>query len=394
MIMSEPDQSMFIPDSPFSLFESLVKPAICKVLEGTDGSYRCERDLHHHLTVCLEQVQPLRLGTRARILRTEDPAVARYGTGRRGNIDFLLANGDLTGSRREIALEVNWNYSSSDKICRDFCKLLDPGNRYREAVYFAFGIGYGFFEAVQVGLQLAYELLQKHYPQFALPSGFQVVVAECKRGFEKRVIVRSALVSSPCTPANLEWNQQSERLETAIRVVATMEETMSTNNSNEPQLPQLEVTRFPSVATRNGISYQTAPLYDYSKDNRSKAESVFSTFIGRFPQARATRHKGSYSIFANSVKGTAAKIIIYEADKGKVNGAWDAREGVYILVRTNDPLGGKVNSALDSHGLKLAMPVAGTIAVAPAHGERFAFELVEDAMDERVQSILGACSEA
>jgi hypothetical protein len=379
--MPESDQHLLATDPPCSLFESLVKPAIWNVLHSTDGSYRCERDLHHHLTVCLEQILPLRLGTRDRILRMEDPAIARYGTGRRGNIDFLIAQRDRTGSRQEIALEVNWNYGSSAKIYKDFCKLVDPSNRYNEAVYFAFGIGDDFLRAVKSGLERAFELLLEHYPHFALPSGLQIIVAEYKPR-SKKTIVYSARASSPCAPAQMEWHEQSERLEIAIHMSA-MEAIMRTDTYNLPLQP--------AAGTRGGASYQTAPLSEYSEHNRSMAENLFSTFRNKFPQAKGERYKGSYSIFANSVKGTAAKIVIYETGKGKVNGDWDVSQGVYILVRRSDSVGERASCSLGARKLKLG---DGTIAIAPAHRERFAFERVEDVNDERILSILGACSEA
>lgn len=384
--MSELNQNPFPSDPPHSLLDRLLKPAIWNVLRGTDGSYRCERDLHHHLTVCLEQIQPLRLGTRGRILRMEDPAVARYGTGRRGNVDFLIVQGGRTGSRREIALEVNWNYSSSGKIYKDICKLVDPSNRYSEALYFAFGTGDGFLEAVQAGLERAFGLLLKHYPQFALPSGFQIIVAEYKPGADKTVVYL-AVVNSPCAPAQLEWHEQSKPLE-----ISTMEETMEIINDNELRF-QSETHPLGTVP-RRGPSYQTAPLCDYSKHSRALAETLFSAFISRFPEARVDRYKGSYSVFLHSVPGTAAKIIIYEAGKGKVNGSWEVCEGVYILWRTNDAIGERVLSSLHTHGLKQEATTNETIAIAPAHRERFAFERVDDVTNERFQSILAACSEA
>jgi hypothetical protein len=41
-----------IPQGRRSIFEELVKPAIMKLVSETDGSYRCERDLHHHGPWC------------------------------------------------------------------------------------------------------------------------------------------------------------------------------------------------------------------------------------------------------------------------------------------------------------------------------------------------------
>lgn len=94
------------PEGP--LYERLVKPAILSLLDSSDCSYRCERDLHHHLTVCLDRVQPLNLGSRQTRMHAEEPAVACYGSGRHGNIDFFLAEDCYQNhSHSGIAVELN-----------------------------------------------------------------------------------------------------------------------------------------------------------------------------------------------------------------------------------------------------------------------------------------------
>ena len=94
------------------LFETLVKLAILTVLNDGQGFYRCERDLHHHFTVCLDRIQPLHLGSREPVLHTERPAIACYGSGRHGNIDFFVADeSHCAGSQSGVAVEVNWNYN-------------------------------------------------------------------------------------------------------------------------------------------------------------------------------------------------------------------------------------------------------------------------------------------
>ena len=45
---------------PESIVGQLVRPAILKLLGEPDGLYRYERDLHHHFTVCLNNVKALR----------------------------------------------------------------------------------------------------------------------------------------------------------------------------------------------------------------------------------------------------------------------------------------------------------------------------------------------
>lgn len=140
-----------------SLFETLVKPAILTVLNDGQGLYRCERDLHHHLTVCLDRIQPLHLGSRERVLQTEKPAIARYGSGRHGNIDFFVGDeSHCAGSQTGVAVEVNWNYNDPFKAHRDLCKLIDPKNAYAEPVYFAYGTCQDLLKAVQQGLERAF----------------------------------------------------------------------------------------------------------------------------------------------------------------------------------------------------------------------------------------------
>jgi hypothetical protein len=76
--------------------------------------------------------------------------------------------------------------------------------------------------------------------------------------------------------------------------------------------------------------------------------------------ARAKAHRANFSVIAASSDATAAKIVIYEAGKGKINGH-DPQlgDGVYVLVRV--------------HGT-----TARTIGVAPRHHERFAYFRLHD----------------
>jgi hypothetical protein len=125
---------------PESIVEQLIRPAILKLLGESDGSYRCERDLHHHFTVCLNGVRALQLGTRQRHVYLEHPGKACYGSGRDGNLDYFfpVRNATLDSLQRQsgAAMELNSNYDSSQKITRDVQKLIDPQNGYSESVYF------------------------------------------------------------------------------------------------------------------------------------------------------------------------------------------------------------------------------------------------------------------
>ena len=123
-------------------------------------------------------------------------------------------------------------------------------------------------------------------------------------------------------------------------------------------------------------SYQTAPLAAYSPELRNRAGVLFRLVSERTGSARAREHRGSFSILAGSSEATAAKIVIFEAGKGKINGP-DPRlaNGIYILIRL--PAGA----------------VGKTIAVAPMHHERFAyFRLLETQDLAEMADFLAACA--
>ena len=83
-------------------------------------------------------------------------------------------------------------------------------------------------------------------------------------------------------------------------------------------------------------SYQTVPLVEYSPALRGRATALFQLVTERVGAARAKEHKGSFSVLAASSEATAAKIMIYESAKGKINGH-DLRlaDGVYVLIRVH-----------------------------------------------------------
>ena len=68
-------------------------------------------------------------------------------------------------------------------------------------------------------------------------------------------------------------------------------------------------------------SYPTVPLASYSKVLQQTATDLFQRVAQRVGAARATNPPdGSLSIRGGSSKMTAAKIIIYELGRGKING--------------------------------------------------------------------------
>jgi hypothetical protein len=91
----------------------------------------------------------------------------------------------------------------------------------------------------------------------------------------------------------------------------------------------------------------------YRNQLPNRAASLFDLVSDRVGQARAKAYKGSFSLIAVSSDATAAKIVIYEDGKGKVNGIDPFLvDGVYVLIRVQNA---------DAHR---------TIGVAPKHDER------------------------
>ena len=122
-------------------------------------------------------------------------------------------------------------------------------------------------------------------------------------------------------------------------------------------------------------SYQTAPLVDYSPALRERATELFRRVEQRVG-SRAKRHKGSFSVIATSSDATAAKIMIYESGKGKMNGPDpELLDGVYVMIRLPGSATGR------------------TIGVAPKHHERFAFFTLAAEQDlDEMADFIAACA--
>jgi hypothetical protein len=136
-----------------------------------------------------------------------------------------------------------------------------------------------------------------------------------------------------------------------------------------------DVSTLPIAFTET--SYQTAPLADYRPDLRDRAVDLFRRLEKR-ASAKAREHKGSFSLLASSSEATAAKILIYETGKGKMNG-YDPQlaSGIYILVRVPASSTGR------------------TLGVAPNHHERFAyFRLAEEQPLDEMADFLVVCAAA
>jgi len=125
-------------------------------------------------------------------------------------------------------------------------------------------------------------------------------------------------------------------------------------------------------------SYQTAPLPEYDPALLDRATTLFRCVAVRVGHVRAKQHKGSFSFIAASSDATAAKILIYEAGKGKMNGP-DPHlvNGVYVLLRLHGNATGQ------------------TIGVAPKHHERFAYFRLQDGQDlDEMADFIAACAGA
>jgi hypothetical protein len=125
-------------------------------------------------------------------------------------------------------------------------------------------------------------------------------------------------------------------------------------------------------------SYQTAPLAEYRAELRDRAAELFRLVADRTGPSRAKEHRGSFSVIAASSDATAAKIVIYEAGRGKMNGPELALiDGIYILIRLNGNVTGR------------------TLGVAPMHHERFAYFRLAETQDlEETADFLAACAGA
>lgn len=378
-----------------SLFETVVKPAILDLLDNGQGIYRCERDLHHHFTACLNRVRPLHLGSRKPILHTEKPAVACYGSGRHGNIDFFVA-GDShgAGSRGGVAIEVNWNYNDALKVERDLCKLIDPKNAYSEAVYFAYGKCADLFNTVRTGLERAFTNFTEAEPGFLLPAGLRIIVAVRKR--HNDLVTRSTYVNQSCTPSRLSWCDAPDEKDADLSTgapheiteqITIQEETMANSNTaGDRTIRKSDCDLF----FEERQSYQTVPLSAYSEQNQRAARQLCE-MIAR-SGARTKRYKGSYSVFGISSQETVAKIVIYEDGKGKLNGDLHLLPGVYALIRANGTSGEQNRAMLAANDLIAALPSSDTIGVAPAHGERFHYLRTDDTNVNRCLEMLRICA--
>jgi len=206
------------------IIDGLIRPAIMRLISESEGAYRCERDLHHHLTTCLAKIANLELGTPRRRVFMEEPALACYGSGRKGNLDYFFPDSDVgaswdVGPRDGVAMELNYNYRDCFKVKKDIQKLIDPASGYQRSLYFAYGSRHGFYESVQSGIERAFASFEEVQHEFRLPMGFRVIVVEYTPGGGEHLI-HEASVATPCVPAELQW-EDTQMPKLAIQLART-----------------------------------------------------------------------------------------------------------------------------------------------------------------------------
>ena len=171
-----------------NIVEEVVKPAMEKVFEG-DGIYRCERDLHHHLTNLFSSSIGLGIGGRKRILEYEHPTKAKYNwqdhgseSRKSGNVDlyFFSNDGEPPHETRQkgVAIEVNVNYPDIKKIKQDIIKLIAKENDFEYGLYVASSCQSNFHESIAQGVKEAYDWFLESDPGFLLPKGFGIFAFE------------------------------------------------------------------------------------------------------------------------------------------------------------------------------------------------------------------------
>ena len=124
--------------------------------------------------------------------------------------------------------------------------------------------------------------------------------------------------------------------------------------------------------------FQTVPLADYNPAFQQTAAELFRRICCRVQPGRVNHPDGSFSVLGGLRNTTAAKILVYEAAKGKTNGLDPCLEdGVYVLIRTT------------------GRSRARTIGVAPWHDIRFACLRLLPGQDlDEMADFIAACADA
>ena len=86
-------------------------------------------------------------------------------------------------------------------------------------------------------------------------------------------------------------------------------------------------------------SYQPQRLERYEPRFLAIAEDIFDRIRREIPAQQVERHDGSFSVYGQTARDTAAKIVIYNPQLGRESNWPRMRDGVYIWVRANGPIG-------------------------------------------------------
>ena len=144
-------------------------------------------------------------------------------------------------------------------------------------------------------------------------------------------------------------------------------------------------------------SYQTAPLTHYGLELQHHAATLWDSVCELLPPSKRKKYDGSYSLFASSSQ-TAAKILIFQSNKGKIDGDFPPlQDGVYALFRADGALGDRIFGDLlpsEAPVVYQRLERGNTIGVAPAHDKRFVYLLVSPDQLEEIAHALALCSRA
>lgn len=263
-------------------YKALIRPAIFRLLEEQTGGYRVERELHHHFTLCLNQLTPLGLGHRGRLVRYEEPTTGKYcghklvrGT-TAGRVDLFFPGKETVFGAEDAALELNFGYHDWIKIYNDFVKLVDPQNRYFEKIYFAYSFKPHLKDAVVDGLDRACQFFKEEEPAFMLPTALHIIVAECARNGTVRTLWETES-SEPCLPNELDWTQRFLPVLEETAPVATAR--VSVEKSVVKETPELYLTQaeardlYEAEMLKSGIppdSKTYRAMFEPTKDGRCR----------------------------------------------------------------------------------------------------------------------------
>ncbi len=187
------------------------------------------------------------------------------------------------------------------------------------------------------------------------------------------------------------WSRTHKRHLTAFTSVDISWLGLASENS---ETREVAMTQGSISTPTQELSYQTAPLTEYDPMFQLRAAKLFKDIQDQIGTRKTKAYKGSYSVFGRIGAQTVIKIIIYQAQLGKINGHPVAlADGIYILIRANGSVGERIwKQRLD---LLKKIDRAKTIGIAPSHSERFAYFRISENHDrESLIDFVQSCAEA